>query len=297
MGNDAPSILIAGCGYVGRRLGEVLMEQGWNVIGLSRSESSVAELIKEGWTAHAVDISKADEIQKLAATGVKLDFMIHCAASGRGGGEAEYAAVYQGGCTNLLSAFPGVPLFFTSSTSVYPQIDGSVITETSEANPTRGTGKILRDTEATVLAANGTVLRLAGIYGPGRSVLLRNFLEGKSVIDVRTQPPETPDGRWINQVNREDIVGAISHLLSLSSTLLEGQTYNVSDSRPLTQREVYVELARRFDMPMPSESVPDESRKRGWTHKRVSNGKLLATGWKPKFPDYFTALDEGRLLP
>jgi nucleoside-diphosphate-sugar epimerase len=283
-------ILIAGCGYIGQALGVSLRADGIPFVGLTRSEEGAEALRNQGWEAFAADISDSLTCQRLAQCLPDLDTIIHCAASGRGGTEADYARVYRDGCQNLLTVFPKARLFFTSSTSVYPQIHGGTITEDSEAEPTRGNGQILRAAENLTLAGGGTVLRLGGIYGPGRSVLLRNFLEGKSTIDTREQPPATPDGRWINQIHRADVVGAIRFLLSHPTDQISGQIYNLTDSRPLTQREVYTRLAEQFHRPIPPTAVPDETRKRGWSHKQISNAKLRTLGWEPIYPDYFAAL-------
>ena len=102
------------------------------------------------------------------------------------------------GARHLLDAFRPRRTVYTGSTSVYAQTDGAWVDESSPAEPDRETGHILRETEAIVLAAHGgTVARLAGIYGPGRSVLLRKFLASEAVIEG--------DGlRWLNQIQRDD---------------------------------------------------------------------------------------------
>ena len=291
-----PRILIAGCGYLGRSLGEIWQQHGLSVLGVTRSPESAETLRKTGWEARALDIANVAECLALADQMQDIDMIVHCAASGRGGGETEYAAVYLDGTAHLQRAFPAARLFFTSSTSVYPQVDGAEITELCPAQPHRGTGKILRRAEDGVLAAGGTVLRLAGIYGPDRSVLLRNFLNGSATIDVRHAPPQSPDGRWINQIHRTDAIAAIRHLQTLPPSVTAGEIFNVTDSQPLTQREVYEFLAMQFSRPLPPESHPDETRKRGWTNKRISNAKLRTTGWSPCFPSYFAALENDPAL-
>lgn len=301
--------IIAGCGYLGKIIAGQLRKSGRAVLGITHSEASAGALLEGGIDARRCDLTDPADCRAMAAEREPLlrarrIRVIHCAASGRGGGPEQYRAVYLEGSRNLRSAFPGAPFFLTSSTSVYAQIDGSEVTEASPAEPERETGRVLRQAEEETLAAGGTVGRLAGIYGPGRSVLLRHFLEGKSAIDIRTVEPATPDGRWINQIHAADASAAILHLLDgmdrsagKEESALQGRfgerrrLYNIADSTPLIQRVLYTELAARFHRPLPPEAPPDASRKRGWTHKRVSNGRLLATGWKPLYPDWFTALD------
>jgi nucleoside-diphosphate-sugar epimerase len=263
-------LLLIGHGYLGAAVAVRFRAAGWRVtpVSLSGGDGSLA-----------CDVSDAEAVARLPLA----EAIVHCAASGRGGVGA-YQQVYLDGCANLTNAFPGVPLLFTSSTSVYGQTDGSMVTETSPAEPDRETGRLLLAAENVVLDAGGYVARLSGIYGPGRSVILRKFLTGEAVIEE--------DGRrFLNQIHRDDAAEAAFHLLANGAA---PGIYNVSDSAPLSQRECYEALARVFLLPMPPSGPRDLARKRGWTHKRVSNEKLRATGWVPEFPCFIDAIDSIR---
>jgi len=263
-----PHLLLCGHGYLGQAISRDFLAAGWEVTALSRSgdDGSVA-----------CDLTSAEDV---AALTVQPDFIVHCASSGRGGAEA-YRAVYFDGCRHLLDRFPGIPLLFTSSTSVYAQIDGSEVTEESPAKPDRETGKILRETENLVLSHGGIITRLSGIYGPQRSVILKKFLSGEAIIEEDGQ-------RYLNQIHRDDAAAAI---LCLASKFPEGsQLFNLSDSHPLTQRECYESLSSIFSRPLPPTGPRDPDRKRGWTHKRVSSAKLRALGWEPRFPSFLDAV-------
>ena len=111
-------------------------------------------------------------------------------------------SVYLEGTQNLLEVFADTPLLFTSSTSVYAQRDGSWVTESDPSEPVHESGRILRETEELVLDRRGTIARLAGIYGPGRSFLLKQLLAGKAVIDPKRD-------RFVNQAHRDDIAAAL----------------------------------------------------------------------------------------
>lgn len=295
--NSAPPILIAGCGYLGQALARLALEQGREVLGLCQRESSAQALRDAGIPAQAVNVADAAAPLELANEWPRETAVVHCAASGRGGGREAYRAVYLEGMRNLRSAFSGASqVVFTSSTSVYAQSDGSWVNEDSPAVPDRETGRVLRATEDETLAAGGTVLRLAGLYGPGRSVLLRNFLSGESAIDVRTEPPATPDGRWVNQIHRDDAARAL--LALVNSDASRARIFNAADGTPLLQRTIYSELARRFSRPLPPEAAPDAGRKRGWTHKRVDASRLRSLGWQPQYGSWFEALDgDAPLIP
>ncbi len=275
-----PRIVIAGCGFVGLAAARVFHAAGWDVLGLTHSAESAQVLAGEPFPLSSCDISNADEVRATASgLGKHVDAVIHCASSGRGGADA-YRSVYLDGARNLLDAFAPGRLLFTSSTSVYAQTDGSVAGEHSPANPPRETGRLLRETEELVIARGGIVARLAGIYGPGRSVLLRKFFNGEAVIEG--------DGmRVVNQVHRDDIASALRVLIELC---VEG-IFNVSDDTPMPQRDIYGWLAQRFSMPLPPLGPIDPNRKRGWTSKRVSNAKLRALGWAPQFPSFFDAVE------
>ncbi len=262
------NMLLIGRGYLGAAVATRFSTHGWRVTAVS---------LTGGEGATACDVADAAAVARLP----RADAIVHCAASGRGGGEDAYRRVYVDGCRNLAASFPGVPLLFTSSTSVYGQTDGSTVTEESPTEPLRETGRLLLAAEEAVLGAGGFVARLSGIYGPKRSVILGKFLSGEAVIEE--------DGRrTLNQIHRDDAAAAVHHLLTGGA---EPGIYNVSDSSPLSQRECYEALARIFLRPVPPSGPRDLNRKRGWTHKRVSNAKLRATGWEPGFPCYLDAID------
>lgn len=295
-------ILVAGCGGLGAALARRVLAAGGLPLGLTHSEESAEALRERGIPARACDVTDAAACRALAEElarehpGAEIH-IVHSAAGGRGGGPEQYRRVYLEGCRNLRAAFPDRGRFlFTSSTSVYPQTDGSAVTEDSPAEPERETGRILRRTEDETLAAGGAVARLAGLYGPGRSVLLKNFLNGEAVIEVREEPPAAPDGRWINQLHREDAASALWWLLNLPPEQTAGRIFNVTDDRPLTQRALYEKLADRFKLPPPPAGPPDVNRKRGWTHKRVLAKTLRETGWAPRFPSWFDALERDPAL-
>lgn len=213
--------------------------------------------------------------------------------SSRGGGPEAYRRVYVEAVQRVLAHLPGARVVLASSTSVYPQTDGSWVEETSPAEPARETGRLLRQAEDLVLAAGGVVVRLAGLYGPGRSVLLRQFLTGEGKID-EVPGDLSAEGRWINQLHVEDAVTALAHVVELEVCGI----FNASDGTPLSQGQVARALNQRFGVPVPPVTPRDLSRKRGWTHKRVSAAKLRALGWQPRYASWLAALDEDpELLP
>ncbi|MGC3988518.1 MAG: NAD-dependent epimerase/dehydratase family protein [Chthoniobacteraceae bacterium] len=270
-----PGVLIAGCGFVGVATARLFHAVGWETTGIVRSPETVAELAAEPFRVVAADITNQSTLTAIEGN---FEVVINCVSSGKGGAEA-YRLAYLEGSQRLLEVFKPRLFIFTSSTSVYVQNDGSVVTEESPAQPDRETGQILREAEELALRHGGAVARLAGIYGPHRSVLLRKFLDGTAVIEGDGQ-------RWINQIHRDDAASALFQIVSCGAK----GVFNVADDTPFTQRDFYARMSAHLQKPLPPEGPVDLNRKRGVTSKRVSNARLRALGWTPKYPSYFDAL-------
>jgi nucleoside-diphosphate-sugar epimerase len=278
-----PRILIAGCGYVGQVTADLFHAADWAVEGWTCSAESVATLSAKPYPICEVDISRRAKVAQRTGT---FDAVIHCASSS--GGDAEmYRQVYLDGARNLLEMFPESRLLFTSSTSVYAQRDGSWVTEESETKPTGETSQILLETEGLVLANGGIVARLAGIYGPARSVLLTRLLESTAIIDAEND-------RFVNQVHRDDIAAALFLLLNREAE--RAGIYNVVDDQPMLQSECYRWLAHRLNRPLPPIGKSKQQRKRGESNKRVSNAKLRRLGWTPQYRTFAEAMEKS-ILP
>jgi nucleoside-diphosphate-sugar epimerase len=275
-------VLIVGCGYVGLALGRELAQAGHEVFGLRRS-GDTSELSRVGIHPIIADIT-----QPAALALIRLDFdcVVNTVSSSKGGVE-EYRAVYLDGTRRLiewLSRSPSVRRYiYTSSTSVYAQTDGSWVTEESATEPKSETSRVLVETERVLLDATrggfpAILLRVAGIYGPERGHLFQQFLKGEARIDGA-------GARLINMIHRDDVVRAIIAAMDRAPS---GGIYNVADDEPVTQQEYFRWLSDQLRMPIPPASAADPvSRKRGLTHKRVSNRKLrLELKCELKYPTY-----------
>jgi nucleoside-diphosphate-sugar epimerase len=281
--------LVIGCGFIGEPLLRALADKHWQAVGLTLSEGAAAKLRSSGLNVSAADIQEAEFANSLKTRDFSL--VVHCASSGDGGSDS-YQSLFERGTRNLLAALEIGHLLFTSSTSVYPQVGGLTVDESSPAEPKRKTGKILRATEDLVLSGGGTVARLAGIYGPGRCVPLRRLIAGDAVIEGEGE-------RLVNSIYGDD---AVSALLSLAE-LRPGGIFNVVDDCPVSQIEWFRWVSRRIGKPMPPFGPRDLARKRAWTNKKVANAKLRALGWEPRFPTFragierILALDFGEQRP
>jgi nucleoside-diphosphate-sugar epimerase len=279
-----PRILIAGCGYVGEATADLFHSAGWKVESWVHSNESAARLSVKPYSIQVIDVSRRGEVSKYAGS---FDAVIHCASS-RGGDAEAYRQIYLNGARHLLESFPKAKILFTSSTTVYAQRDGSWVTEESETKPLRESGRILLEVENLILEKGGTVARLAGIYGPGRSALLTKFLNGTATVDPN-------NARFVNQVHRDDIASALFLLLNREPQQAS-QIYNIVDDQPILQSKCYRWLAQRLNRPLPPIRKSDQPRKRGDTNKRVSNAKLRRFGWTADYPTFGEAMEKS-ILP
>jgi nucleoside-diphosphate-sugar epimerase len=271
---EMPRVVIAGCGYVGSAAARLLAAKGWEVVGWTRTGQSAERGEENAISFCAVDITDLEAVRRNSFAG---DVVVHCASSG----DDSYLHVYRDGVANLAACFPNARIIFTSSTSVYPQRDGSSVTEESAAEPDSENAQILRQAEKIVLANDGIVLRVAGIYGPGRSFLLHSVMNGTAVIG----------DRFVNQVHRDDVASAIS-FLAQSRAVDPPRVFNVVDDTPAPRAEILHWLSARLGLPL---SSPPAKPKRGRSNKRVSNAKLRALGWVPAYPSYREAFDRSVL--
>ncbi len=281
---------------MGIAVGAELARSGHEVFGLRRSDTGADELKTAGIIPLKGDITVPETLGKLP-TGFR--WVINCvSASASSGADQEHAyrRVYVEGNSNLVNwlsrTSPSLNKFvYTSSTGVYGQNDGSVVDEDSVRVPETATGRALVDTEELLLEAarrNGfpaVILRLAGIYGPGRGYWLKQFLAGIARLEG--------DGkRVLNMVHRDDVVGAVRAALERG---VPGQAYNVVDNEPVSQIELFKWLASRLNSPLPSAAPEPEalSRRRMATNKRVSNRRIREElGYVFKYPTFGEGFEE-----
>lgn len=196
--------------------------------------------------------------------------------------EEAYHLAYKSGLTNVLNALERDQIkpekvLLISSTTVYGNTTGHV-DETTLATPNSFSGKITLESEAILHArygdtsTNSIVLRLAGIYGPGRTRLIDLVRNQTAVI------PDSP--RMTNRIHRDDAAAAAVHLLTVPHP---SDLYLGVDEHPVDLGEVLRFLAHEmtYDEP-PTGSV---SNARGGD-KHCSNTRLKDSGFQFAFPSY-----------
>ncbi|HEX6590411.1 MAG TPA: SDR family oxidoreductase [Moraxellaceae bacterium] len=263
-------VLIVGCGDVGSRLALELVAAGHEVHGLRRGGVDLP-----GVHSLAGDVTRPETLQLPP----DLDTVFVLLAPGESG-EAAYRRVYVEGTRHVLDALAGQKLrrlFWVSSSSVYGQEDGSWVNEDSPAEPDSPTARCLLEAEALVHAGAwpATVVRFAGIYGPGRERLLRWVREGRP---VQATPP-----LWTNRIHVDDCAGLLAFLFvrDLAGTNL-ASLYIGCDDLPVLQQQVLDWLADCLALPR----VALVSRPGAGSNKRLSNRRILALGYPLRFPDY-----------
>jgi nucleoside-diphosphate-sugar epimerase len=272
-------LLVAGCGDLGTRVALLATARGATVFGLRRDAARVPAPI----TAIAGDLARGDW-----AVPDALDTVVLCVAPGREARAAKspaeraavYEATYLAGARGLVAALKRADarprrIVFTSSTGVYGADDGRVVDEDTPPEPSEATGRVLLATEE-FLATSGfpsTALRLGGIFGPGRTRLVEQVLNGEAHYGV--SPP-----RFTNRIHVDDAAAAVVHLLELADA--PAVVCGVDDTSA-TEGEVLVWLARRLGALDPR---PLPGRSPHGAGKRVSNARLRASGFRCSYPSF-----------
>lgn len=266
-------VLIVGCGDVGTRLGIALAAEGHEVFGVRRDPAGLPASIH----GVAADVTEPRSLDALPGG---IDLVAYTAAAGRRDA-GRYRAVYRDGLRHVVDVLvrrgePVQRLLFTSSTAVYGVDDGSEVDESTTALPGTEAGEVLLEAEQVAHDApfGAVVLRLAGIYGPGRTRL---------VDDVRAGATCNEPDRWTNRIHADDAASAAAHLLSAPTV---DPVYIGVDDLPVPRCEVLRWLAAQVGGPPPL-VVPGRvhGERRGGS-KRLSNARLRASGWRPRFPTY-----------
>ncbi len=267
-------VLIAGCGDVGTALGLLLVADGHEVFGLRRRPDGLPAPI----LPLAGDLADARSLGVLPA-GIEL---VAYTAAADGFDDDGYRRAYVDGVANLIAALRGAPvrrLLFTSSTAVYGQTDGGWVDETSPAAATGFSGRRVLEGERLVAGSGVTpvILRLAGIYGPGRTRLVDRVRAGTATCS--DGPP-----RWTNRFHRDDCAGAARHLLALPDA---GGVWLGVDDEPADECVVLDWLAARLGV-APPRRLPAAGGEAGRprTSKRCSNRKLRAAGYPLRYPTF-----------
>ena len=263
------TVLIAGCGDLGTEAGLRFAAAGFPVLGWRRSP----EKIPAPLAGRAADLTGT-----LPRVPADTDIVVICVAAGERT-EAAYRSAYVDGTSNVLDALErdGVQprrILFVSSTAVYGDADGCWLDEASPTAPASVTGAVIREAEELLHSRrpDAIVLRLAGIYGPGRTRLIDLVQAGAA---------DPGPGQLTNRIHRDDAAAAVVHLTTAVAE--PAPLFLGVDNEPVEQRDVLTFLAGELGTEL-GPAAPSSSSRGG--NRRLSNSRLRATGFEFTYPTF-----------
>ena len=273
--------LIAGSGDLGMRVAMLLAEAGHEVRCLRRNPPTKA---KTAFQHNRIEWIAGDltNIHSLSTLPAGVTHVVFAAAPGQRT-ESAYRSLYVGGLQNLVMALDrGVlqRVLFVSSTAVYGEHGDQWVDESTPTAPQGFNGRVMLEAEQWLLgqSVQSIILRLSGIYGPGRDQLLDRIRQGLASVPRGVR-------HWTNRIHIEDAARAVVHFLDLPDPL---PVYLVTDGHPYPMDTLYDALADKLGVPKPSEGTAPAM----IGSKRLSNQRLLATGFKLRWPDALAGYDQ-----
>lgn len=304
--------MIVGCGDVGLRVARALRELGREVTAIVRSPQSAARLRELGITAivHDLDIDTIERrrpreggdpvFDSLAVAGVQarlLDLDAAVADIHETGTIYYFAPPPGSGQTDprlrrLLAALDSPPqrLVYLSTSGVYGDCGGRWIDEDESLKPISERARRRLDAESALRQSGlpGVILRVPGIYGPGR---LPEERLRKGLPVLRTE--ESP---YTNRIHADDLAMAALHAAAHGAP---GAAYNISDGQPTTMCDYFTRCAALLGLPPPPQVGLEEARRvftpAMWSFmeesKRLVNRRMLEQlGFAPRYPDLASGL-------
>ncbi len=266
------TVVMAGCGDLGTATGLRFAALGHRVLGLRRSAAKLPSEID----GQSVDLSST--VPTLPADTTIVVIVLSPDARSVEGYRAAYVDTVRRVVTAIRRDCTVPPrVMFVSSTALYGVDDGSWVDASTPASPSTPTAQVLQEAEDTLLEQipGATILRLGGIYGPGRNREIDRVRDG---IEKTSSVP-----RFTNRVHRDDAAAAIVHLMTRPEW--PESVYLGVDDCPVDHRDVVEFLARSLDLPVPPvEADPDGAdQPRG---KRCDNSRLRESGFAFTYPSY-----------
>ncbi|MEM8628502.1 MAG: NAD-dependent epimerase/dehydratase family protein [Chlamydiota bacterium] len=263
--------LILGCGYVGQAVGRSLKNAGIPITAVVRTQARIRDL--EGFCQKVYCSSEINPA--LFGTLVEENNLVIVTVAPKT--RDDYFTTYLETAELFHKCSPSQPkhLIYTSSTSVYGDQGGKWVDEASPLLGSSEQAKILIQTEGVYSALKApwkvTLLRLAEIYGPGRTLEQKIAKMGGATL-------AGSGTAYTNMVDLSDIVGAI---LYAKEHGLEG-IYNLADDDHQTRAHLYQKLAKQYGYPEVFFDQKEERLFRG--SKRVSNRKIKSAGYTLQMP-------------
>jgi nucleoside-diphosphate-sugar epimerase len=254
--------LILGCGYVGRRVANLWHAKGNAVHAVTRRSDAAAHLREAGIDPILADVLRPQTLTALP----QADTVLYAIGLDRASG-ASMRSVFVDGLANALDHLPRPGRFiYVSSSSVYGQTGGEWVDEDSATEPQEESGKVVLEAERLLRARlpEAIILRLGGIYGPGRLLRRKTIEAGEPIVGDAN--------KWLNLIHVDDAAAA----LAAQERGQPGRIYNICDDRPVHRRDFYEELARRLGAPAPRFVPPsrDQPPPHETANRRIRNRRM-----------------------
>lgn len=265
MNLEGPHILLIGGGYVLTALANSLPRGSFVIT--TRSTERAASWRRSGWHGEVVDPFSEKSLIDLRTRYPKISIVIDSVPvderSTKNSAESIARSMKHSSVKRLI---------YLSSTGVYGIDDGSFASEERSCAPKSavGVGRLAAENEYLEAPFQTIILRLSGIYGPGRGI-------GKSLAEGSYRMIEE-GARWTNRIHLEDILETLRRLIHEDLNLSDNEIINVSDDHPVSMREVVDFYVNKFALSKPltiskSDAIT-QGRMRLVQNQRVSNAKL-----------------------
>lgn len=243
-------VFIAGCGYIGERIARSYHASGADVTCMVRSTEHGSQLESAGFTTIVSALDDPASLPPLNLTGRILFYLV----PPPGGGIADSRA--RNFIAQISATGKPAKIVYMSATSVYSGAVGDVVTEESPTSPDSAMGKRRLDAERAFLeygAAEGVtviILRVSGIYGPGRLPLMQ-ISQGQPLLNEDESGPS-------NRIHADDLA-----VISIAAAERggNGDIFNISDGYPSSMTSYFNACADALGFPRQPQVSLDEARR------------------------------------
>jgi len=231
-------MLIIGCGYIGRALGARYLLEGMPVTGVVATAPSAGQLEKIGISPIVLDLDR---------DGLTIPPSPEIFYFAPPPGEGDRDPRLRKFLASLEPGVQGTRVVYTSTSGVYGDCDGEWVDETRPVAPVTDRSRRRLDAEQALRdwsrsgGGEAVILRVAGIYGPGR-IPLERLRRGMPVL----RPAEAP---WSNRIHADDLVTVCRAAMENGT----GAVYNVSDGHPSTMTDYFHRVADLAGLTRPPE--------------------------------------------
>lgn len=281
-------VFLVGCGYVGRQVSQRLQVDGRRVMALARTEKSFESLRAQGLQAVRGDLDHPASLAVLPVQGALIYYFAPPPSTGSTDPRMK----------NFLNAIVDVTcparIVLISTSGVYGDCRGEWVTEDRPPRPDADRACRRLDAEQQLRAWGEAhavpvvILRVPGIYGPGR-LPEKRLRAGEPVLREEESP-------WSNRVHIEDLVRAC---LAAGERGCPNAVYNISDGHPTTMTDYFNRVADALGLVRPPQitlaqarAVLSEAMQSYLAEsKRLDNWRMREElGVEPRYPDLILGL-------